>query len=293
MPSRTPTQPPPSSTAAAGGAEYVLGTGEQESDRLGLQHRLWSASAHALWERAGIRPGMSVLDVGCGPGHATMDLAELATESGRVYAVDESALFLHNLHERVQGRRRRNVQRVLGDVQKLPELLPDLCVGGGTVDFAYARWVLCFVTDPEAVVEGVAAVLKRGGRWAIQDYFNYESMTLAPRVEAFSRVIRAVAGSWRDRGGDPDVMGRIPGLLRKHGLEVVHFSVNQRIATPDSSIWAWPDSFWRSFVPRLVEMEYISREEANAFDAAWLRASTDPETFMMLPPVWDLVAEKR
>jgi ubiquinone/menaquinone biosynthesis C-methylase UbiE len=287
MPSRTPTRPSSSSPEPQ---EYVLGTGDQEADRLGLQHRLWSASAHELWEKAGIRPGMSVLDIGSGPGYATMDMAEIVTESGRVFAVDESALFLHHLHDRVQGRHRRNVERVLGDVQKLPELLPDM---RGGFDLAYTRWVLCFVTDPEAVIAGAAQMLKRGGRWAIQDYFNYETMTMAPRVEAFTRVIRAVGKSWRERGGDPDIMGRVPGLLRKHGFEVEHFSVNQRVATPDSSIWAWPDAFWRSFVPRLVHLGYITHEEANAFDAAWLQASTDPDVFMMLPPVWDIIAVKQ
>jgi ubiquinone/menaquinone biosynthesis C-methylase UbiE len=287
MPSRTPTSlasNPPEP------GEYVLGTGDQELDRLGLQHRLWSASAHLLWERACLKPGMAVLDVGSGPGHATMDLAEIVSETGRVYAVDESALFLHHLHSRVQGRGRSNVQRILGDVQQLPILLPDL---RGQIDFAWARWVLCFVPDPEAVVEGVAAMLKRGGRWAIHDYFNYETMTLAPRRDAFTKVITAVARSWRDHGGDPDVAGRLPALLRKHGLEVTHLSVNQRVGTPDSTIWAWPDSFWRSFLPRLLKMGYITREEAEAFSAAWIEASADPDTFMMLPPVWELIAEKR
>jgi SAM-dependent methyltransferase len=231
-----------------------------------------------------------VLDVGSGPGHATMDLAELVTESGRVYAVDESALFLKYLHDRVQGRRRRNVERILGDAAQLEMLLPHLVE---QADMAYARWVLCFVPDPEAVIAGVARLLKPGGCFAIQDYFNYESMTLAPRREPFSRVIRAVAQSWRDRGGDPDIVGRLPGLLKEHGLEVTHISVNQRVATPESGLWAWPDSFWRNFLPRLLEMGYISREEANAFEAVWMEASSEADAFVLLPPVWDVIARKR
>jgi ubiquinone/menaquinone biosynthesis C-methylase UbiE len=287
MPSRTPTRPTP---GAPEPTEYVLGTGDQEKDRLGLQHRLWSASAHLLWERAAVRPGQTVLDVGSGPGHATMDLAEIVTESGRVFAVDESPLFLHHLHARAQGRGHRNIQRILGDVQELPQLAPELT---GEIDLAYARWVLCFVADPEAVVAGVSQLLKRGGRFAVQDYFNYESMTLAPKREAFSRVIRGVAQSWRDRGGDPDVVARLPGLLRKHGFEVTHLAVNQRVATPDSTMWAWPDSFWRNFLPRLTEMSYITAEEAREFEAAWIEASGDPDCFIMLPPLWDIIAEKQ
>src|SRR5262247_3920166 len=48
--------------------EYVLGTDDGELQRLGFQLRVWSAPAFALWERAGVHVGASVLDVGCGPG---------------------------------------------------------------------------------------------------------------------------------------------------------------------------------------------------------------------------------
>ena len=285
MPSPSPTRPPAPDTQ-----EYVLGTGDQESTRLGLQHRLWSAAAHNLWELAGIRPGMTILDVGAGPGHASIDLAEIAGPRGRVFAVDESPLFLKHLHDRVLGRHLNNVERILGDAQQLPALLPNLA---GKVDFAYCRWVLCFVPDPEALVRGVASLLKPGGRFAVQDYFNYESMTLAPKREAFSRVIRAVGKSWRARGGDPDIVSRLPGLFRKHGLDVSHLAVNERIARPRATMWAWPDTFWASFLPRLVEMGEITREEQKAFEACWSEASDDPDSFMLLPPVFDVVGIKR
>jgi ubiquinone/menaquinone biosynthesis C-methylase UbiE len=284
-----PTRTPPAKRPADR-EEYILGTGDRESDRLGLQHRLWAASAHNLWERAGLLPGMSVLDVGCGPGHATMDLAEIVGPTGRVVAVDESPLFLKHLHDKAQGRHLHNVERVLGDAQQLSQLLPEHTA---SFDLAYARWVLCFVPHPESVISGVAAMLKKGARFAIQDYFNYEAMTLAPRCEPFSRAVRAIGQSWRDRGGDPDIVSRLPGLLRAHGIELSDIRINQRVARPKSSIWAWPDSFWSSYIPRLVVMGYLTESDQKAFEAAWSEASTDPDAFMMLPPVYDLCATKR
>lgn len=282
------------STTAA--PEYVLGTDAIEAKRLGLQHRLWSAAAHQLWERAGLRPGMTVLDVGCGPGHATFDIATIVSgasvdraSQGRVIAIDESAGFLHQLNETAVGRRLTNIERVLGDVQNLSS-----CLGNASAfaDMAYLRWVLCFVPSPQDVIAGLSRVIKPGGKVAIQDYFNYEAMTLAPRHADFSRVIAAVARSWRAGGGDPDIVSHLPAMLRQHGFRVDYLDVHQRIARPGSMIWAWPDSFWASFVPRLVDKGFLSAAERDAFYQVWSRASNDPDCFMHLPPLFDLLATK-
>jgi len=270
---------------------YVLGTGADEMFRLGLQHRLWSASAHALWERAGIQPGWSVMDVGSGPGYAALDLAQIVGPAGRVIAVDESAAFLKQLHDYARARRLENIDRVLGDVHDLDSVIEN---GDGTLDAAYARWVFCFCAEPEVVVKGLARLLKPGGRIAVQDYFNYErSLTLAPRCEAFSKVIHAVGASWRSRGGSPDVMGSLPGVLSRHGFDITHMDVVQRVARPGSQMWHWPETFWDSFLPKLVESGFITAADRDAFLAAWKRAATTPGAFVQLPPVYELIAVKK
>jgi len=77
--------------------EYVLGTECDELARLGLQHQLWLEQAAAAWERAGFHRGQNLLDVGCGPGFATLDLAQRVGPRGNVVAVDISRRFLTHL----------------------------------------------------------------------------------------------------------------------------------------------------------------------------------------------------
>lgn len=270
--------------------DYILGTQADESARLGLQHRLWSASTHLLWERARIQPGQSVMDLGCGPGHAAMDLAQIVGPTGRVIAVDESATFLKQLHDHAVSRRFHHIERVLGDVQDLTSVLPGET---GQIDAAYLRWVLCFVPRPEDVVSELAKFIKPGGCVAVQDYFNYERcLTLAPRREAFTKVISAVAASWRSRGGDTDIMGKLPGMFLRHGFRIEHLDVVQRMARPGSQLWHWPNSFWQTFVPKLVETGFITEEDMLAFNKTWEDASADPASFIQLPPVFELIAVK-
>ena len=269
--------------------DYVLGTDADESARLGLQHRLWAAQAHWVWERAGIQPGLTVLDLGCGPGNATMDLAQIIGASGRVIALDESAVFLKQLNDDAKARRLNNITRVLGDAQNCGSLLADF---KGQIDATYARWLFCFVPDPEAVIAGLAQLTRPGGKIIIQDYFNYEAMTLAPRREAFTKVVKAVAASWRARGGDPDIVARLPGMLRKNGFRVEHMESRERVARPGSTLWHWPETFFRNYVPKLVEGGFISTDDMAAFKEEWARASADPDSFMLTPTVFDVLASR-
>ncbi|HEX4302212.1 MAG TPA: hypothetical protein VHZ78_05435 [Rhizomicrobium sp.] len=50
---------------------YVIGTHDAEIERLGVQHRVWRANVLDFWHLGGITEGMTVIDAGCGPGHAT------------------------------------------------------------------------------------------------------------------------------------------------------------------------------------------------------------------------------
>jgi SAM-dependent methyltransferase len=265
--------------------EYALGTHEAESVRLGMQHKLWSALAFAIWERAGIRAGQTILDIGCGPGYTSFDLAGLVTSKGKVIAVDESPRFIEQLKQRLQGNANLPIEPRIGDVQHLA--LP-----AASIDAAYQRWVLCFVKDPEAVIRGVAHALKPGGVFAIQEYLNYEGIVLAPRSEAFERFVSVVADAWNGHGGDTKIGMRLPTLMAKYGLKTVEISPLQRIARPDSQLWTWPAIFIHTYAPKLVEEGRLTNEEHEALVNDWEARSNDPNAYFSSPPMVDIIAVK-
>jgi SAM-dependent methyltransferase len=265
--------------------EYVLGTEDAELQRLGFQHRVWSASAAALWERAGIGPGQRILDVGCGPGFATLDLHRMAQPDAEVLAVDVSERFLAHLSSAAERLSVPGIRTLRSDVQEMT--LPE-----GHFDLAYARWVLCFVPDPAAVVRKVARALRRGGRFAIQDYHHYSALWLAPRSPAMERAVKAVGESWRAQGGDPDVGSRLPALLEEHGLRVREIQPLVRIARPGSMLWNWPRTFFSIFLPKLVENGFLSAAEHQQWQAEWAERERMPGAFFQTPPMIEIVAER-
>lgn len=265
---------------------YPLGTDSRELERLYFQHHLWSDAAHALWRRAGIVPGARVLDVGCGPGAATFDLARLVTSRGHVMAIDASADFVEFVREQAQTRGFSQVTTQVCDVQNaIPSTQP------GQFDLAYLRWVLCFLLEPENAIRNVAPLLKPGGMICIHDYFNYEVMTPAPRRASYTHMVQTTARSFRDNGGDPDVMGRLPRILADSGFELVHLDVHQRLARPGESMWHWAQTWWESYVPKLVANNYVTEHEAAEFFTD-LGRMTHAYDFLVLPPVFEMMAKK-
>ena len=57
---------------------YILGTDWQELHRLGVQHQIWAMEAHNGWLNAGFTAGHTLLDLGCGPGFCTTEMAFIA-----------------------------------------------------------------------------------------------------------------------------------------------------------------------------------------------------------------------
>ncbi len=266
--------------------DYLLGTNSRERVRLGFQHRVWSEQACALWRRAGFSLGQTIADVGCGPGYASLDLAELVGSDGRIIAMDASERYTEHLRGQAAVRGLPHVEVRRCDVQRLD-------LDASTIHGAFARWVLCYLEDPESVVERVSLALKPGGAFAVQDYFNYRSLTLSPRSEALDCVVAAIAQSWQARGGDIDVAGRLPTMMRRCGLDIHDVRPIVRVARPGTALWEWPATFFMSFVPTLVNGEFLTQEQADAFFDDWRERSSNPDAFFLTPPVLEVLGVKR
>src|SRR5512137_941250 len=96
--------------------DYVLGTHDAEIERLGLQHRVWRPRALDAWQRAGLTAGQTVIDIGAGPGYASLDLAEIVGGTGRVMAVERSRRFLDALETMARQRGLANITTIEADV---------------------------------------------------------------------------------------------------------------------------------------------------------------------------------
>ena len=280
--------------------DYVLGTHDAEIGRLELQHGVWRGQAREGWRRAGIGPGKTVIDVGCGPGFAAVDLAEMVGAEGRVIALDKSTRFLEALERRCTASGIGNVSARVCDLD-VDELM-EADRGGGKgegegegdgADAAWARWVFCFVERPRELLARVARALRPGGAFVAHEYFDYGAWRAAPRDAAIEEFVAHVMASWRKRGGEPDIAMEMLGWLPELGFEIVGVRPIVEVVDDASPYRVWLQRFAEVGLQRLVELGEVSEQRGAELAAAWEACAARKGTYMVTPGVMEIVAVRR
>jgi SAM-dependent methyltransferase len=266
--------------------DYVLGTHDEEIARLALQHRVWRPRALDAWRRAGFTVGQTLLDIGCGPGHASVDLAEIVGPEGRIVAIDRSRRFLDFL----EATRR---QRGLEQIATLEQDLDDAVLPAAGADGAWSRWVFAFVKRPRDLLARVGGALKPGGVLVAQEYLDYSTWRLTPRSADFEEFVRVVTESWRASGGEPDIGLDLPRWLEELGFEIRSLRPILEVARPADYLWQWPKAFVDVGLRRLVDLGDLTPDRAQVMAQAFAASEAAPHTLMITPAVLDVIAGRR
>lgn len=198
-------------------------------DAVVLDAYRWRTAANsAAYLLPHLRPGADLLDVGCGPGSVTADLAALVAP-GRVTGVDRAPGALARLRAEAD-RRGVAVTAVAGDATALP--LP-----AGAVDVAHAHQVLHHVADPVAVLREMRRVVRPGGLVAVRET-DWSGYAWYPRVPALDDWLDLLRGAVRRAGGEPDAGRRLASWARAAGFTDV---------TASADVWCFASPEERAF----------------------------------------------
>jgi len=266
--------------------DYVLGTHDEEIARLGLQHRVWRPRALDAWRRAGFTIGQRLLDVGCGPGHASIDLAEIVGPSGQIVAIDQSRRFLDALDA-------TRLQRGLGNITTHALDLDEAELPAVGADGAWCRWVFAFVKRPRDLLARVGGALKQSGVLVTHEYFDYSTWRVVPRSPDLEEFVRTVMESWRDSGGEPDIGLDLPIWLGELGFETKTLRPIIDVVPASSFVWQWPKAFVQVGLRRLIDLGYVSAGRALAMSEALVARETAPHALMVTPAVLEIIAVRR
>lgn len=265
--------------------DYIIGTDDSEIDRLEKQHAVWREAGIDAWARSGIKPGMTVMDLGAGPGFASFDLAQIVGPTGKVIAVDQSPHFLTALKTGAKERGLTNIETVECDIAKLNWASYDC-------DAVWSRWCLCFLPEMEKALDGIDLALKPGGVYVAHEYVDYSTMQISPGHPVFEAFITAIEESWHKFGGDPYVAKKFPKLFTNRGWKMEAMKPIIYAANPGEAMWDWPMNWFKQAPERLVGLGFMSADQAVEFRQYIDIREADPDSLMMTPMVLETIARK-
>lgn len=184
---------------------------QKELDRLKFQAATERELEKGMLLKAGLREGMRVLDVACGPGLVSCDIAQMVGSSGHVTGIDISPDLLIEARQVAQSRNINNVEFEQGNVY-------DLHLADNQYDFVYARFLFQHLEKPMEALTQILKVLKPGGVLVIVDVDD-DWLTVHPSIETFDSFKRRAARSQANRGGDRFIGRKLGSLLTQAGFE--------------------------------------------------------------------------
>ena len=230
-----------------------------------LRSHTWRTAANsAAYLLPLLKPGMSVLDVGCGPGTISADLAEVVAP-GRVTAVDRAPVIVARA-QAYAAERSLDLDFAVADVHALQ--FPD-----DTFDVVHAHQVLQHVGDPVQALREMRRVCTPGGIVAARDS-DYAAMTWYPLVPGLDRWLDLYHRVARAAGGEPDAGRRLRSWAQAAGFSRVTCSAGVWcFSTADERSWwsgLWADrTTTSSYAAQATAGGHTTPEELSRIAEAW------------------------
>jgi SAM-dependent methyltransferase len=226
-------------------------------------HRSRTVENSAAYLIGRLRPGVEVLDVGCGPGTITVDLAARVAP-GRVVGLDNEPDIVETA--RTDAGEVPNAKFQTGDVYALD--FPD-----ASFDIVHAHQVLQHLTDPVAALREMRRVCKPDGTVGARDS-DYAAMTWYPEIPALTRWLALYHDVTRSNNAEADAGRRLRAWALAADFSDVRASASAWCySTPDEREWwggLWAERIVASrFGEQAVERGLATAEELDEIADGW------------------------
>ncbi len=255
---------PPDDTYSHGHHESVL-----------RSHQWRTAENSAGYLLPHLTPTMALLDVGCGPGTITLDLARRVAP-GCVVGLDNASAPLAVARATASDRGDATTDFVLGDVYRLD--FPD-----DSFDVVHAHQLLQHLSDPVGALREMRRVCRPGGVVAARDA-DYGAMTWHPasgQLNAWLALYHQVA---RANGGEPDAARHLLGWAHAAGFDDVTCSADTWCYATDAERgwWGglWADRVTKSaLADQSLERGLATSGRLEELAAGWQEWAAHPDAW--------------
>lgn len=237
---------------------YIMGRTTEEYQRLRSQARAWEPVTRRLLGQMDLRPGMSCLDVGCGPGEVMRILGEIAGPTGEVVGLDVDGKLGREALGVLQANASCHFSFIEGNVETLDEI-PD-----APFDVTYARIALVHVEDPIGVLRKMYAWTKPGGYIVVQEY-DFCSFLVSPDWPGMPELDKVIRGVCEKSGRDQFLGRKLPSCFAEAGIGPPEGSEAASLLGPFSQYGPMYRAVYASLLPAALKLGVTTEADSEAY----------------------------
>ncbi|GJE97996.1 UbiE family methyltransferase [Phanerochaete sordida] len=229
-------------------------------------HKLRTVANSAAYLVPHLKPGMKILDVGCGPGSITVDFANYVP-GGDITGLEYTPAILEQARAHAAATGAANVDFVQGDAHALP-------FADATFDVVHAHQVLQHIGDPVLALREMRRVAKPGGLVAARDS-DWGALTWFPDTPGLREWHALYARIARGNGGEPEAGRRLKAWAREAGFDpkdVACTAATWCFSAPEErEYWggSWAERIVKSDLAKGAAREGASGEDLERMSQAW------------------------
>jgi ubiquinone/menaquinone biosynthesis C-methylase UbiE len=257
---------------------YVIRGGQKGYERLLVLARdRWPDTA-ALLARAGVSPGMRCIDLGCGGGEVTLEIAKLVAPGGHVTGVDMDEIKLDLARRAAAARGLDNVEFHLLNLREWDE--------PNGYDMVYCRFVLQHLTQPVDLLRRMWAATRQGGLLVVEDA-DFDGWCCHPPNEGVDFFLSRYSQVLERRGGDHALGRKLYGHFLAAGIPRPQMVLVQSAWTEgEGKTLAW--STLEASADAIVSEGIASQAEVTEALTVLERFTDHPHTLICGPRVFQL-----
>ena len=221
---------------------YLLGHTDDELLRLERQAAFFAEETEETLRRAGLAPGMRVLDLGCGVGDVAVAAATIVGPDGAVLGLDRSRDAVTVANRRLTAYGLDWARCEEGDV---------LDRDGAGFDAVVGRFILMHLVDPVALLDQFRRGLGAGGILAFIE-MDIDSAAITPSMPLFERCVAAIISVYQRAGSEPNMGARLFATFRHAGLSPVLRGSCRVEGGVDAPVYDYLAGTMRSLWPSMV-----------------------------------------
>lgn len=203
--------------------DYVLPTGMNDLQRMTILGEIYMPYCADFLLKNGLRQGLSIADIGCGPGNTALWLAQQTGTNGSVMAIDNSAAQLEILEKRIKDNSLGNIKTLNHDIYKIEELKERF-------DLIFCRFLLMHLREPLKIIASLQTLLKPGGHLVLAELDNATWYSFPPHP-ALQEDTRLLCETGHQKGYNFCIGPGLYGYLRQSRFQDVKVQIQQPVLT--------------------------------------------------------------